>query len=72
MPPEDTLSYELLQAGPLEVEIETSELVDPSRFMPDPDGPDGESPRSMKIKLWYPGTAAQPHPLQNNPDSSRV
>ena len=64
MPPEGTLSYELLQAGPLEVEIETSELVDPSRFMPDPDGPDGESPRRMKIRLWYPGTAAhQPQPL---------
>jgi len=28
MPPEDTLSYELLQAGPWQVEIETSEHED--------------------------------------------
>lgn len=64
MPPEDTLSYELLQPGPYEVVTETSELIDPSRFIPDPDGPDGKSPRSMKVRLWYPGSAApQRQPL---------
>lgn len=54
MPPEDTLSYELLQPGRLEVETDSFDVEDPSRFVSDPDGPDGKSPRRMKVRLWYP------------------
>ena len=64
MPPESTLSYELLQPGPFEVATDTQDLVDPARFIPDPDAPNGQSPRGMKVWLWYPESAHHdPQPL---------
>jgi dienelactone hydrolase len=54
MPPEDTLSYQLLQPGKFDVGKDTRQLVDPTRFIPDPEAPNGQSPRSMKLRLWYP------------------
>jgi dienelactone hydrolase len=64
MPPEHTLSYQLLQLGPFDVATDTHELVDPARFIPDPDAPNGKSPRSMKVRLWHPQSARHdPQPL---------
>lgn len=64
MPPEDTLSYELLQPGQFDVATDTMELADPSRFIPDPDEPNGESVRTMPVHLWYPRSDNhEPQPL---------
>ena len=54
MPPENTLSYELLQPGPFEVATGTMELVDPSRFVAAPGDPSSTSERRMLVHLWYP------------------
>ena len=64
MPPEHSLSYQLLQSGPFDVATEAHELVDRTRFIPDSDAPDGQSPRSMKVRLWYPESESHdPRPL---------
>jgi len=54
MPPENTLSYELLQPGPFDVATGTMELVDPSRFVAAPGDPSSKSERRMPVHLWYP------------------
>jgi predicted dienelactone hydrolase len=64
MPPEDSLSYQLLQPGPFDVATEAHELVDPARFIPDPDASNGQSTRRMKVRLWYPQSEKHdPQPL---------
>lgn len=64
MPPEHTLSYELLQPGAFEVARASMELVDPSRFVSDPGGSNGKSVRRMPVRLWYPRSENQdPQPL---------
>jgi pimeloyl-ACP methyl ester carboxylesterase len=64
LPSEHTLSYQLLQLGPFDVATDTHDLVDPARFIPDPDAPNGKSPRSMKVRLWHPQSKRHdPQPL---------
>jgi dienelactone hydrolase len=64
MPPEHSLSYQLLQLGPFDVATDTHELVDPARFIPDPNAPNGKSARRMKVRLWHPHSARHdPQPL---------
>jgi predicted dienelactone hydrolase len=64
MPPKDSLSYQLLQPGPFEVATDTHELLDPARFIPDPDAPHKQLPRRMKVRLWYPQSEKHdPQPL---------
>lgn len=64
MPPDSSLSYELLQPGPFDVATDTMVLADPSRLIPDPAAPNGESVRSMPVRLWYPQSDEHtPQPL---------
>ncbi|MBW2377911.1 MAG: alpha/beta fold hydrolase, partial [Deltaproteobacteria bacterium] len=64
MPPEDSLSYQLVQPGPFDVATDAHDLVDPARFIPDPDASNGQSTRRMKVRLWYPQSEKHdPQPL---------
>lgn len=57
-------SYAMLQRGAVEVVTETLQLVDESRYLPDPLVEGQTLPRSFEVTLWRPADGALSPPLQ--------